>query len=263
MAQPYAREVSALTSLLSESRLEIEATHEICSNPGCNYVCTGLIEKYCCRVCAGKPGAHGPHCQKRHLRCANPSCNFLCTGVSIAHCCRLCARGEGHGPLCKRLVGAGIGDAMDDDGSSDEEALVGVVPEVDDIADADPDWVTPRLVSASALNLDAELEGVDEGEGEVFDEEPLDDEQMAAILDEEIEAKEALIEAQDAQLAELMARLQQLEGEGAAVGDAEAESQAAPPRRRRLQPLADEGAAAGADSVEIADQAAPPRRRRW
>ena len=223
---PYAREIHALTSLLSESRLEIESTHEVCASPGCNYVCTGLIERHCCRVCAGAPGAHGPRCQKRHLRCANLACSFLCTGVSVAHCCRLCARGEGHGPLCKRLVGAGIGDAVDDESSGDEEALAGIpqaAGDEEDAADAaDADWVTPRLVAAAAAADpdgeqeaadEVEVEGEVEGEGEALDAEALDDEQLAALLDEEIEAKEALIEAQDAQLAELMARLEQLEGE--------------------------------------------------
>ena len=119
--QVFQAEISSLTSFLSESRLEIESSHNVCSNPGCAFLQTGLVDAFCCRVCKTKPGLHGPHCRKRLLRCRSPGCAFAVTGVAFGHCCRLCARDGSHGPHCQQLTAASVVDGGDDDHDDDDD----------------------------------------------------------------------------------------------------------------------------------------------
>lgn len=204
MARPdFAPEVDALASFLSESRLEIESTHRVCASEGCSYVCTGLIDGYCCRMCASSAGLHGPNCQKRHLRCSNPACAFLCTGVVELYCCRLCENDEGHGPLCKRLCGVGIGDG-NSDGNSD-----GNGPEEGEIDEAGADEFG-TVVDETYADEGHPVETSD-GIGGDFEEGEEDDEVMLALLDEQIQANEQLLSAQERQVLMLKARIEALE----------------------------------------------------
>ena len=126
-AAAYGHEINSLTSFLSESRLEMEASHHICSSAGCAYVQTGLAAAHCCRVCSSTPGSHGPHCERRMLRCRASDCIFAVTGIAgcPGHCCRLCARGAGHGPLCQRVQAVGFVEQDEDEGEGEEGEWAG------------------------------------------------------------------------------------------------------------------------------------------
>ena len=91
--------VKRVSLFLSESRVLAEKTQR-CKHTGCAYLVTGLAPKYCCRMCARSPGAHGPKCAKKLLTCSTPGCGFAVTGLSERHCCRMCAGGKDHGPNC-------------------------------------------------------------------------------------------------------------------------------------------------------------------
>ena len=76
-----------VSAFLSDSRLMAEKISTLCAHSGCAFLCTGLSGKYCCRMCARSPGAHGPRCQKKMLPCLTPGCGFAVTGLAPAHCC--------------------------------------------------------------------------------------------------------------------------------------------------------------------------------
>ncbi|KAL3893862.1 MAG: hypothetical protein SGPRY_013973 [Prymnesium sp.] len=199
----FAGEAQALSSFLSESRVKIEQTHRVCSSVGCNYVCTGLLPSHCCRLCASSAGKHGPRCQKRHLRCATPGCAFLCTGISSSHCCRLCAHGEGHGHLCKQVSGLGIGDAWHGVPScSDEEEITAYTEPVSEKRRGREEHVVAPAWYASDNVSNAVHQGVDGSS---------DDTKLIPILDEQIEANEELLGAQQKKIAALRMRIQELE----------------------------------------------------
>lgn len=90
---------SRVSSFLSDSRVLAERA-TLCKNSGCAYLCTGLTPKFCCRICAKSPGAHGPKCAKRMLPCSRPGCGYAVTGIAEKHCCKACALGRDHGPQC-------------------------------------------------------------------------------------------------------------------------------------------------------------------
>ena len=84
------------------------------------------------------------------------------------------------------------------------------------------DWIAQRIMTPP---IDSELE--DDGEEDVDDEAP------EAILDEQIESNDLLIDAQEQQVAELMARIQDLEAAGFAVAEEPTGEQPSNTRRRR------------------------------
>ena len=118
--------VKRVSLFLSESRVLAEKTQR-CKHTGCAYLVTGLAPKYCCRMCARSPGAHGPKCAKKLLTCSTPGCGFAVTGLTERHCCRMCAGGKDHGPNCWCLPVELASDEVDapDEDAPDEATDVG------------------------------------------------------------------------------------------------------------------------------------------
>mmetsp|Transcript_6249 Transcript_6249/g.15514 ORF Transcript_6249/g.15514 Transcript_6249/m.15514 type:complete len:457 (-) Transcript_6249:102-1472(-) len=79
-----------------------------CKN--CDFACTGLLNKFCCRKCKKSAGEHGSKCEQaaydaaEEVKCEN--CDFLVT-KSVKRlgnfCCWQCkGQPHRHGPYCKR-----------------------------------------------------------------------------------------------------------------------------------------------------------------
>ncbi|KAL1495850.1 hypothetical protein AB1Y20_014494 [Prymnesium parvum] len=190
----FAREAAELSSFLSASRLEIITPPPLCSTAGCTYLTPGPDAAHCCAACAAAPLSHAESCARRQRRCASFACGFVCTGGAPSHCCEACGRGEGHAPTCRQLWGEGGGEEEGEEGEEEEEEEEGGG------GGEDPEWVTPRLVASS---LEGGGEEGEEGEGE--------EGEVDAMLEETIEANEEMLEAQGRQLAELLARINELE----------------------------------------------------
>ena len=103
-----------------------------CSS-ACGFAVTGVVQNACCRLCAAKPGSHGPRCAKKPVDpaaggsrgaggpaaptapdgqadCAG-ACGYVVTGSHPTHCCHGCGAAGQHGPWCHRTRRDGRSDA--------------------------------------------------------------------------------------------------------------------------------------------------------